>query len=33
MLIGLIPPTIAFIAWYWPTREEADAELEVEKRP
>ena len=33
MLIGLIPPTIAFIAWYWPTREETDAELEVERRP
>ena len=33
MLIGLLPPTIAFIAWYWPTKEEADAELEVEKRP
>ena len=33
MLIGLIPPTIAFIAWYWPTEEETSAELEVEKRP
>jgi len=33
MLIGLIPPTIAFIAWYWPTPEETGAELEVEKRP
>ncbi len=33
MLIGLIPPTIAFIAWYWPTKDETSAELEVEKRP
>jgi len=33
MLIGLIPPTIAFIAWYWPQEEETSAELEVEKRP
>jgi cytochrome c oxidase subunit I+III len=33
MLIGLIPPTVAFIAWYWPTEEEASAELEMEKRP
>ncbi|MBW8756353.1 MAG: cbb3-type cytochrome c oxidase subunit I [Burkholderiales bacterium] len=33
MLIGLIPPTVAFIAWYWPTKEEASAELEMEKRP
>jgi len=33
MLLGLIPPTIAFIAWYWPTQEETAAELEVEKRP
>jgi cytochrome c oxidase subunit 1 len=33
MLIGLIPPTIAFIAWYWPSKEETSAELEVEKRP
>jgi len=33
MLIGLIPPSIAFIAWYWPDDKEAQAELELEKRP
>jgi cytochrome c oxidase subunit I+III len=33
MLIGMIPPAIAFVAWYWPDRKESDAELELEKRP
>jgi len=33
MLIGLIPPSIAFIAWYWPDKKESQAELELEKRP
>ena len=33
MLLGMIPPAIAFIAWYWPTKEETSAELELEKRP
>ena len=26
-------PPIAFIAWYWPTKEETSTELELEKRP
>jgi cytochrome c oxidase subunit 1 len=33
MLLGMIPPAIAFIAWYWPSDQEAAAELELEKRP
>jgi cytochrome c oxidase subunit I len=33
MLIGMIPPAIAFVAWYWPNDKEAKAELELEKRP
>jgi cytochrome c oxidase subunit 1 len=33
MLLGMIPPALAFIAWYWPTKEESDAELELEKPP
>jgi len=33
MLIGMIPPAIAFIAWYWPNEREASAELELEKKP
>jgi len=33
MLLGIVPPAIAFIAWYWPSKEESDAELALEKRP
>ena len=33
MLLGMIPPAIAFIAWYWPTKEETTTELKLEKRP
>jgi len=33
MLIGLILPSIAFIAWYWPSQKEAAEELALEKRP
>jgi hypothetical protein len=29
----MIPPAIAFVAWYWPNDKEAKAELELEKRP
>jgi cytochrome c oxidase subunit 1 len=32
-LWGLIPPAIAFIAWYWPRRKETAKELALEKRP
>jgi cytochrome c oxidase subunit 1 len=33
MFYGLIPPAIAFIAWYWPKRKETAEELRQEKRP
>jgi cytochrome c oxidase subunit I+III len=33
MLLGMIAPAIAFVAWYWPSKEESVAELELEKRP
>jgi cytochrome c oxidase subunit 1/cytochrome c oxidase subunit I+III len=33
ILWGMIPPAIAFIAWYWPRKEEAKKELQLEKRP
>jgi hypothetical protein len=33
MLLGMIPPAIAFIARYWPNRKEASAEVELEKKP
>jgi len=32
-LWGLIPPGIAFIAWYWPNRRDSDEELALQKRP
>jgi cytochrome c oxidase subunit 1 len=32
-LWGMIPPTIAFIAWFWPRRKENDEHLALEKRP
>jgi cytochrome c oxidase subunit I+III len=32
-LWGLIPPTIAFIGWFWPRKEETDKNKSVEKRP
>jgi cytochrome c oxidase subunit I+III len=33
MFYGLIPPAIAFIAWYWPTREETAEQLLLQRRP
>ena len=30
---GLIPPAIAFIAWYWPTRKETAEQLLLQRRP
>jgi len=33
VLWGMIPPAIAFIAWYWPTKKEAAEELALEKKP
>jgi cytochrome c oxidase subunit 1 len=33
MFYGLIPPAIAFIAWYWPTRKETAEELLLERSP
>ena len=30
---GLIPPAIAFIGWYWPSRKETDRQLALERRP
>ena len=30
---GLIPPAIAFIAWYWPQQEGGDRGAELEKEP
>ena len=32
-LWAMIPPAIAFIAWYWPRKRETDEELALEKRP
>lgn len=32
-LWGLIPPTIAFIAWFWPTEKEIRKNKTVEKSP
>src|SRR6266550_660414 len=32
-LWGMIPPTIAFIAWFWPRKKENDQHLALEKRP
>jgi cytochrome c oxidase subunit 1 len=32
-LWGMIPPTIAFIAWFWPRKKENDEHLALEKRP
>ena len=33
MFYGLIPPAIAFIGWYWPTRKETAEQLLLERRP
>jgi len=33
MLWGLIPPTIAFIAWFWPGKRETEEHFALEKRP
>ena len=33
MFYGLIPPAIAFIAWYWPTQKETAEQLLLERRP
>jgi len=33
MFWGLIPPAIAFIAWYWPTRKETAEQLLLQRRP
>jgi hypothetical protein len=30
---GLIPPAMAFIAWYWPNKKEAIEEVSWEKEP
>lgn len=32
-LWGMIPPAVAFAAWYWPRKKEAIEELKLEKRP
>ena len=32
-LWAMIPPAIAFIAWYWPSKRETAEELALEKRP
>jgi cytochrome c oxidase subunit 1 len=32
-LWGMIPPAIAFIAWFWPRKKENDEHLALEKRP
>jgi cytochrome c oxidase subunit 1 len=32
-LWGMIPPAIAFIAWFWPRKRENDEHLVLEKRP
>jgi cytochrome c oxidase subunit 1 len=33
MFYGLIPPAIAFIGWYWPTRKETAEQLLLEREP
>jgi len=33
MFYGLIPPAIAFVAWYWPTRKETVEQLLLERKP
>jgi cytochrome c oxidase subunit I+III len=33
VLWGLIPPTIAFIGWFWPRKEETEKNKSVEKSP
>jgi cytochrome c oxidase subunit 1 len=33
MLWGMIPPAIAFIAWFWPRKGETAEHLALEKRP
>ena len=33
MFWGLIPPAIAFIGWYWPSKEETDRQLVLQRRP
>jgi cytochrome c oxidase subunit I+III len=33
MYYGLIPPAIAFIVWYWPTRKETAEQLLLQRRP
>jgi cytochrome c oxidase subunit 1 len=33
MWYGLIPPAIAFILWYWPTRRETAEQLLLQRRP
>jgi hypothetical protein len=32
-LYAMIPPAIAFIAWYWPREKDLQEELSLEKRP
>ena len=33
MFWGLIPPAIAFIGWYWPSKEETERQLVLQRRP
>jgi cytochrome c oxidase subunit 1 len=33
MWYGLIPPAVAFIAWYWPTKKETAEQLALQRRP
>ncbi|HEY3583214.1 MAG TPA: cbb3-type cytochrome c oxidase subunit I, partial [Casimicrobiaceae bacterium] len=33
MWYGMIPPAIAFIAWYWPTQKETADQLMLQRRP
>jgi cytochrome c oxidase subunit I+III len=33
LLWGMIPPAIAFIGWYWPSRKEVEEHRQVEVRP
>jgi cytochrome c oxidase subunit I len=33
MLWGMLPPAVAFIAWYWPKRDETAEHAALEKRP
>jgi cytochrome c oxidase subunit I+III len=33
MFYGLIPPAIAFIGWYWPSRKETLEQLKLQRQP